>query len=102
MWSWLSTFRLLLCRRLADRISEQVNPVYQRRGIGARLIVWGIEQATEEKVPVTLSASTVAEPLYRKMGFKTWKLTDLPGVRMGAPSLIWWPEVLTATEAVKK
>ncbi|KAL8725444.1 MAG: hypothetical protein Q9166_007338 [cf. Caloplaca sp. 2 TL-2023] len=56
-----------------------VDPDYQRCGVGTRLISWGLEQAEEEKVPVTLSTSTVAEPLYRKMGFKTYKLTDLPG-----------------------
>ncbi|KAL8726130.1 MAG: hypothetical protein Q9181_006167 [Wetmoreana brouardii] len=58
-----------------------VDPKYQRRGIGASLISWGLEQAEKEKVPVTLSASTVAESLYRKIGFKTWSRLDIPGVR---------------------
>lgn len=41
---------------------------------------------------VTLQSSTVAEPLYRRMGFKTWMERDLPGVRMGIPSLVYWPD----------
>ncbi|KAL9579279.1 MAG: hypothetical protein Q9212_005202 [Teloschistes hypoglaucus] len=72
-----------------------VNPEFQRRGVGAQLVSWGQEQATKEQVPVTLSTSTVAESLYRKVGFKTWSLLDMPGVRMEAPSLIWWPDGVT-------
>ncbi|KAL8691730.1 MAG: hypothetical protein Q9224_004108 [Gallowayella concinna] len=71
-----------------------VDPEYQRCGVGAKLISWGLSQAAEEKVPVTLTTSPVAEPLYRRMGFNTWKLTDLPGLRIGAPTLIWWPQDL--------
>ncbi|KAI4101048.1 MAG: hypothetical protein LQ339_005276 [Xanthoria mediterranea] len=72
---------------------QEVDPVYQRRGVGAKLISWGLAQAELEKVPVTLNTSTVAEPLYRRMGFKTFQLMDLPGIRMGVPSLIRWPSV---------
>ncbi|KAL8628297.1 hypothetical protein Q9189_005988 [Teloschistes chrysophthalmus] len=75
-----------------------VNPEFQRRGVGAQLVSWGQEQATKEQVPVTLSTSTVAESLYRKVGFKTWSLLDMPGVRMGAPSLIWWPDGVKPVE----
>ncbi|KAI4169698.1 MAG: hypothetical protein LQ343_005520 [Gyalolechia ehrenbergii] len=71
--------------------AAKVNPKFQRRGVGARLISWGLQQAADEKVPVTLSTSTVAEPLYRRMGFGTWARRDLPGIRIGAPSLIHWP-----------
>ncbi|KAL8678737.1 MAG: hypothetical protein Q9186_004928 [Xanthomendoza sp. 1 TL-2023] len=42
----------------------QVDPEYQRCGIGIELISWGLSQAAEEKVPVTLTTSPVAEPLY--------------------------------------
>ena len=76
-----------------------MDPVYQRRGVGAKLISWGLEQAELEKVPVTLNSSTVAEPLYRRMGFKTFHLMDLPGIRMGVPSLIRWPSNRENTEA---
>ena len=69
----------------------QVNPVYQGKGIGAKLVSWGLEQATKEAVAVTLSTSTVAEPLYRRMGFNTWTVRDYPGIRMGTPSLVYWP-----------
>ncbi|KAL8647908.1 MAG: hypothetical protein Q9226_006233 [Calogaya cf. arnoldii] len=68
-----------------------VDPMYQRRGVGARLISWGVQQAELENVPITLTTSTIAEPLYRKLGFKTYRLTDVPGIRMGLPSLIRWP-----------
>ncbi|KAL8853029.1 MAG: hypothetical protein Q9221_002059 [Calogaya cf. arnoldii] len=76
---------------LADASVAQVDPRYQRRGVGARLVSWGVEQAEVERVPITLTTSTVAEPLYRKSGFKTYKLTNMPGIRMGVPSLILWP-----------
>ncbi|KAL8647044.1 MAG: hypothetical protein Q9210_005790 [Variospora velana] len=78
-----------------------VNPVYQGKGIGAKLVSWGLEQATKEAVAATLSTSTVAEPLYRRMGFNTWTVRDYPGIRMGAPSLVYWPagvEVVAARE----
>ncbi|KAL8992766.1 MAG: hypothetical protein Q9169_006860 [Polycauliona sp. 2 TL-2023] len=68
-----------------------VDPEYQRRGVGGRLLSWGLEQAKLEKVPTTLTASTVAEPLYRRLGFETYNLMDLPGVRIGVPGLILWP-----------
>ncbi|KAL8707719.1 MAG: hypothetical protein Q9220_007299 [cf. Caloplaca sp. 1 TL-2023] len=68
-----------------------VDPKYQRRGVGAMLLSWGLEQANQDKVPITLSTSTMAESLYRRHGFKTWRRKDMPGVRMDAPSLIRWP-----------
>ncbi|KAL9601261.1 MAG: hypothetical protein Q9219_002666 [cf. Caloplaca sp. 3 TL-2023] len=76
-----------------------VDPDFQRRGIGALLMTWGLEQAAEEQVPVTLWSSTVAEPLYRKMGFQTWVRRDYPGFRMGAPSLVYWPHGVKVVKA---
>ncbi|KAL9024481.1 MAG: hypothetical protein Q9196_006487 [Gyalolechia fulgens] len=75
-----------------------VNPKFQRRGIGGRLISWGLEQAAHEKVPVTLWTSALAEPLYRKMGFVTWARRDVPGIRIGLPSLVHWPRGVQAVE----
>ncbi|KAL9012644.1 MAG: hypothetical protein Q9173_002599 [Seirophora scorigena] len=76
-----------------------VDPAYQRRGIGAKLLSWGLEQAAKEKVGVTLQTSTAGELLYRHMGFKTWMERDYPGVRTGAPSLIYWPDGVEVIEA---
>ncbi|CAL8585009.1 hypothetical protein XPA_010589 [Xanthoria parietina] len=76
-----------------------VDPIYQRGGVGAKLLSRGLEQAELEKVPTTLKASTVAEPLYRRIGFNTFLLMDLPGIRMGLPSLIRWPSNPENTEA---
>ena len=56
------------------------------------LVQWGLRQAEEEKVPATLTTSTVAEGLYRSLGFKTWVRRDFPGIRMSAPALVWWPK----------
>lgn len=75
-----------------------VNPKFQRRGIGAQLMAWGLQKGAEEKVPVTLNSSVIAEPLYRKLGFITWVRLDWPGLRMGAPSLVYWPPGVQAIE----
>jgi len=47
-----------------------VSPKFQRRGVGAALMAWGLNVASEEEIPVVLEASKAGTGLYAKMGFK--------------------------------
>lgn len=48
------------------------DPEYQRRGIGSRLVRWGLDQADDEKLPCWIHASDsdVACRLYMSAGFQ--------------------------------
>jgi GNAT superfamily N-acetyltransferase len=43
---------------------------YQRRGIGARLVKWGLDQAEAERVPCGVESSFAGMRLYAKVGFR--------------------------------
>ncbi|KAL2008274.1 hypothetical protein VTN00DRAFT_8256 [Thermoascus crustaceus] len=47
-----------------------VLPAFQHRGIGARLVDWGLELARKEGVPVTLKSTESGYRLYERKGFK--------------------------------
>ena len=58
-----------------------VHPDYQRRGIGRKLVTWGVQQGEKEGVPVALEASLDGKRLYEKNGFqlvRTEYLDKLP------------------------
>ena len=57
-----------------------VHPSYQRRGIGAQLIQWGKQQATEEKCPVVLTSSMEGQGLYLKEGFRRIGIVRMDGL----------------------
>lgn len=46
------------------------HPYYQRRGAASALLRYGIQQAREEKLPITLLASPMGQPLYASFGFE--------------------------------
>ncbi|CAH0037033.1 unnamed protein product [Clonostachys rhizophaga] len=46
------------------------HPDYQRRGAASTLLRYGIQQAREEKLPITLLASPMGQPLYATFGFE--------------------------------
>jgi len=46
------------------------DPEYQRRGIGGKLVQWGIERAQMEGINCALEASTAGKSVYEKYGFK--------------------------------
>ncbi|KAJ5209958.1 Acyl-CoA N-acyltransferase [Penicillium cf. griseofulvum] len=47
-----------------------VNPCYQGKGLGSKLLKWGLKRADDEGVEVFLSASPAGKPLYAKHGFR--------------------------------
>jgi ribosomal protein S18 acetylase RimI-like enzyme len=47
-----------------------VNPDYRRRGVGEKLVSWGIEQADKQGVDSVLEATNDGGKLYRKLGFE--------------------------------
>lgn len=47
-----------------------VHKDYQRRGIGARLVRWGLDQAEAERVPCGVESSFAGVRLYEKTGFR--------------------------------
>ena len=52
-----------------DLNSLTVDPLYQRRGIGALMMDWGLQRARVEGVPVVLEATANGLGLYLKKGF---------------------------------
>ncbi|KAF2801821.1 acyl-CoA N-acyltransferase [Mytilinidion resinicola] len=47
-----------------------VHPEYQKRGIGRRLMQWGVEVGEQAGLPVYLESSKEGEGLYRSLGFE--------------------------------
>lgn len=48
----------------------------QRKGIGKRLVKWGLNMVERENIPAVLYATTQGRPLYDAMGFReigTWQ-----------------------------
>ncbi|KAJ5765409.1 GNAT family acetyltransferase [Penicillium odoratum] len=54
-----------------------VDPAHQRRGIGQKLVDWGLQQARQEHVPVGLEAGVKGAGLYQKLGFHIVNMTQL-------------------------
>lgn len=69
-----------------------VHEDYQRQGIGALLLKWGLDQAEAERVPVGVESSFAGLRLYEKMGFRTFR-----NLRYGEkeketmPEMVWEP-----------
>jgi ribosomal protein S18 acetylase RimI-like enzyme len=47
-----------------------VNPEYRRRGVGEKLVTWGIQQADKHGLDTVLEATLDGGKLYRKLGFE--------------------------------
>lgn len=58
-----------------------VHPAYQKRGHGRRLVQWGMELATKDKVGAGVIAAGKGKSLYGSLGFE--KLGDLPFEDLG-------------------
>lgn len=70
-----------------------VHPGFQRRGVGAILLDWGLNHARERGEKVYLEASESGKGLYLKKGFK--ELGDLvPGDKeVLLPCMVWDPNI---------
>jgi len=65
-----------------------VDPEKQRRGIGRRLLEWGIQKGREEGVPVALEASPGGAALYKKVGFEVvGRIPVMEGLEI--PVMLW-------------
>jgi ribosomal protein S18 acetylase RimI-like enzyme len=68
---------------------------YQRRGVGARLVRWGLEQAEAERVPVGVESSVAGLRLYEKMGFRKFdELRYGEREEEAMPLMVWEPSGL--------
>ena len=45
------------------------HPDFNGRGIGSKLLKWGLEKADQDNLETYLSASPLGRPLYEKNGF---------------------------------
>ena len=50
-----------------------VHPDYQVKGVGKKLVQWGLDVAEELKLPIYLESTIEGVPLYERMGFKKLK-----------------------------
>ena len=74
-----------------------VAPEYQRRGLGALMLNWGINQATAENVPVFVKSSPNGVSLYEKAGFRSFEKIHFDTIDLGEPGmqcLVWEPPAL--------
>ena len=71
------------------------HPKYQRKGVGKRLLKWGIKRAEMEGIPIGLIASPEGAGLYASAGFKDVGLCvlDFDGTRIADRAMIWWPDI---------
>lgn len=106
-WSQDPAKRDILTELFAQTFGEDIFPEawllanvvvhkdYQRRGIGARLVRWGLDQAEDERVPCGVESSSAGLRLYEKLGFR--KFDDM---RYGEkeketmPLMVWEPNDL--------
>lgn len=77
--------------------SLAVDPSFHRRGIGARLMRWGLERAETEGCPIVLIATSKGAGLYAKMGFEVYGILSLRDLR-GDKVMVYWPKSFPKTE----
>ncbi|KAJ5561976.1 hypothetical protein N7535_003561 [Penicillium sp. DV-2018c] len=62
---WIGSNPHVYCHTVA------VHPDYQGKGVGARLMQWGVDVAEQLSLPIYLESTVEGVPLYRKLGFQT-------------------------------
>ena len=75
---------------VADLIILSVDPDHQRRGVGKKLVRWGLEQAAAEGKEVFLIATHEGKPLYESFGFRV--LGEFETVGLVHYSMLWTPD----------
>lgn len=70
-----------------------IDPDYQRKGLGGKLLKWGIDQAAQQGVPAWLESSPMGKALYEKNGFRVvlWDRVDEKRAQRG---FVDWPVML--------
>jgi predicted N-acetyltransferase YhbS len=71
-----------------------VDPKYQRRGIGAKLVKHGFSMAREGGLPMALEATVAGKGLYSKLGFKTIQKLRIGPLSGEIVAMLWEPESL--------
>lgn len=86
------TFDMEIFREVWFLENLVVHKDYQRRGVGALLLKWGLDQAEAERVPCGVESSFAGLRLYDKMGFR--KIDDMrygDKERETMPVMVWEP-----------
>ena len=68
-----------------------VDPSFHRRGIGARMMRWGLERAEKEGVPILLIGSQKGILLYEKLGFEVLGTINFDTLS-GDKAMVYWPK----------
>ncbi|KAF2759349.1 acyl-CoA N-acyltransferase [Pseudovirgaria hyperparasitica] len=76
--------------------SLAVHPQAQRRGIGSRLLEWGMQTAERESVPVVLESAPPARALYERAGLKVFEEIEVEGIEPGY-AMLWEPDRIKGT-----
>ena len=78
-----------------------VHPDYQRQGLASRLLAWGKERCTEEKIPLLVAGSPVGGLAYKHAGFRSIGVSgfgeyfdELAEGGMKMQRWVWEPETL--------
>ena len=81
-----------------------VNPKYQRRGVGAALVDWGLEHARQRGEKVYLESSENGKGLYLKKGFKPVGEIVLgeEGKQLTMPCMLWDPDSAPSQKEVEQ
>ena len=77
-----------------------VHPGFQRKGIGAKLLDWGLKHARERGEKVYVEASDIGKGLYIKKGFKELGEIVLGDGEVVIPCMIWDPATAPSQDEI--
>jgi GNAT superfamily N-acetyltransferase len=67
-----------------------VDDKWRGKGIGKKLVQWGLDKCQELGIPAYLEASDMGFPLYKKLGFEVLEELDEKGAKL--PVMLWTPK----------
>ena len=74
-----------------------MHPDYQGKGVGKKLVQWGLDVSESLRLPIYLESTTEGIPLYERTGFQRLEGIDLPpavtklGADIEAPLMVRMP-----------
>ena len=79
-----------------------VHPEYQRKGVGAALVDWGLKHARERGEKAYLEATPFGKGLYLKKGFTTVGelYVGVEGDELRLPCMLWDPDTAPGNEEI--